>query len=77
MKISSRESGTLWHVWLILDFGRGLHGWATQTLSFKKWQCFMSSYKYMDNYLTWNCVIKLPKHRPRAIEYQIHKSDWD
>jgi hypothetical protein len=26
MKISSRESGTLWHLWLISDFGRGLEG---------------------------------------------------
>jgi hypothetical protein len=36
MKISSRENGTLWHVWLILDFGRGLQGCAIQTLTFKK-----------------------------------------
>jgi hypothetical protein len=32
IKISIREIGTLWLVWLISDFGRGLQGCVTRTL---------------------------------------------
>jgi hypothetical protein len=53
MKISSRESGTWRHVWLISDFRKGSQGRVTQTLiglcsdefineSFKKWQLWLS-----------------------------------